>query len=182
MRVQNEGTGKSSWWMINPEAKPGKAARRRAISMETHKYEKRRGRVKRHVDQIRAGLCDPTSLATLSEYPLKTSDSSIMLSGIGGGSNYNLTGSTNSVISTNVSMSNLNISDSGPVQNFLAPSPSSTESFDYVSDSLANTFHINHGNFSPGEFRPRASSNASSTCSTVNLLNDTGDHQVSVHL
>lgn len=23
MRVQNEGTGKSSWWQINPEAKPG---------------------------------------------------------------------------------------------------------------------------------------------------------------
>lgn len=24
MRVQNEGTGKSSWWMLNPDAKPGK--------------------------------------------------------------------------------------------------------------------------------------------------------------
>ena len=23
MRVQNEGTGKSSWWMLNPDAKPG---------------------------------------------------------------------------------------------------------------------------------------------------------------
>jgi len=29
MRVQNEGTGKSSWWMINRDAKPGKSARRR---------------------------------------------------------------------------------------------------------------------------------------------------------
>ena len=49
MRVQNEGTGKSSWWMINPDAKPGKSARRRATSMETSKYEKKRGRVKKKV-------------------------------------------------------------------------------------------------------------------------------------
>ena len=28
MRVQNEGAGKSSWWVINPDAKPGKAPRR----------------------------------------------------------------------------------------------------------------------------------------------------------
>lgn len=40
--------------MINPDAKPGKAARRRAISMETQNYEKRRGRVKRRVDALRA--------------------------------------------------------------------------------------------------------------------------------
>lgn len=56
MRVQNEGTGKSSWWMINPDAKPGKAARRRATSMETHKYEKKRGRVKKRVEALRNGL------------------------------------------------------------------------------------------------------------------------------
>lgn len=49
MRVQNEGTGKSSWWMINPDAKPGKSVRRRAASMETSKFEKRRGRVKKKV-------------------------------------------------------------------------------------------------------------------------------------
>lgn len=54
MRVQNEGTGKSSWWMINPDAKPGKAARRRATSMETQKYEKKRGRVKKKVEALRA--------------------------------------------------------------------------------------------------------------------------------
>lgn len=53
MRVQNEGTGKSSWWMINPEAKPGKSARRRATSMETSKYEKKRGRVKKKVGYTR---------------------------------------------------------------------------------------------------------------------------------
>uniref|UniRef100_A0A4W5RG99 Forkhead box O3 n=1 Tax=Hucho hucho TaxID=62062 RepID=A0A4W5RG99_9TELE len=35
MRVQNEGTGKSSWWMVNPEGgKSGKAPRRRAVSMD----------------------------------------------------------------------------------------------------------------------------------------------------
>lgn len=56
MRVQNEGTGKSSWWMINPDAKPGKAARRRATSMETQKYEKKRGRVKKKVEALRNGL------------------------------------------------------------------------------------------------------------------------------
>lgn len=37
MRIQNDGAGKSSWWMINPEAKPGKGARRRANSMEQTK-------------------------------------------------------------------------------------------------------------------------------------------------
>ena len=36
VRVQNEGTGKSSWWMLNPDAKPGtgKSSRRRTPSME----------------------------------------------------------------------------------------------------------------------------------------------------
>jgi forkhead box protein O3 len=56
MRVQNEGTGKSSWWMLNPDAKPGKSVRRRAASMETSKFEKRRGRVKKRVEQIRNGM------------------------------------------------------------------------------------------------------------------------------
>ena len=56
MRVQNEGTGKSSWWMINPDAKPGKAARRRATSMETSKYEKKRGRVKKKIEALKNGL------------------------------------------------------------------------------------------------------------------------------
>ncbi|CAO1428270.1 unnamed protein product [Diamesa serratosioi] len=57
MRVQNEGTGKSSWWMVNPDAKPGKSVRRRAVSMETSKFEKRRGRAKKNVEQLRnAGI------------------------------------------------------------------------------------------------------------------------------
>ncbi|KAM4795480.1 forkhead box protein O6-like [Rhinophrynus dorsalis] len=35
IRVQNEGTGKSSWWMLNPEGgKTGKTPRRRAASMD----------------------------------------------------------------------------------------------------------------------------------------------------
>nr|CAB3246941.1 FoxO [Phallusia mammillata] len=34
-RIQNEGTGKSSWWVINYDAKPGKPARRRTTSMDT---------------------------------------------------------------------------------------------------------------------------------------------------
>jgi forkhead box protein O3 len=55
MRVQNEGTGKSSWWMLNPDAKPGKSVRRRAASMETSKFEKRRGRLKKRVEQLRNG-------------------------------------------------------------------------------------------------------------------------------
>ncbi|XP_055325940.1 forkhead box protein O-like isoform X3 [Sitodiplosis mosellana] len=61
MRVQNEGTGKSSWWMLNPDAKPGKSVRRRAASMETSKYEKRRGRVKKQVESLKNG-----GLASLS--------------------------------------------------------------------------------------------------------------------
>lgn len=60
MRVQNEGTGKSSWWMINPDAKPGKSVRRRAASMETSKFEKRRGRVKKKVEALRNGLAEAT--------------------------------------------------------------------------------------------------------------------------
>ncbi|KFM59744.1 Forkhead box protein O, partial [Stegodyphus mimosarum] len=66
MRVQNEGTGKSSWWMINPDAKPGKAARRRATSMETQKYEKKRGRVKKKVEALRNGAT-PSPSSSVSE-------------------------------------------------------------------------------------------------------------------
>ncbi|KAK0423540.1 hypothetical protein QR680_008196 [Steinernema hermaphroditum] len=52
MRIQNEGAGKSSWWVINPDAKPGRNPRRpRAATMEaTSKVsmeKKRRGAKKR---------------------------------------------------------------------------------------------------------------------------------------
>lgn len=36
MRIQNEGAGKSSWWVINPEAKSGRNPRRRAATMESN--------------------------------------------------------------------------------------------------------------------------------------------------
>ncbi|XP_015252785.1 PREDICTED: forkhead box protein O1-A-like [Cyprinodon variegatus] len=46
VRIQNEGTGKSSWWMLNPEGgKNGKSPRRRAVSMDNNnKFAKSRGR------------------------------------------------------------------------------------------------------------------------------------------
>ncbi|XP_057677208.1 forkhead box protein O1-A-like [Corythoichthys intestinalis] len=46
MRIQNEGTGKSSWWMLNPDGgKNGKSPRRRAASMDNNsKFAKSRGR------------------------------------------------------------------------------------------------------------------------------------------
>ncbi|KAH9525046.1 hypothetical protein Btru_000189 [Bulinus truncatus] len=56
MRIQNEGTGKSSWWVLNPDAKPGKTPRRRAGSMETKSYEKKRGRVRKKVEALRAAI------------------------------------------------------------------------------------------------------------------------------
>lgn len=70
MRVQNEGTGKSSWWMINPDAKPGKSVRRRAASMETSKFEKRRGRVKKKAEILRNGAtadATPSPSSSVSE-------------------------------------------------------------------------------------------------------------------
>ncbi|XP_026496897.1 forkhead box protein O isoform X2 [Vanessa tameamea] len=70
MRVQNEGTGKSSWWMINPDAKPGKSVRRRALSMETSKSEKRRGRVKKKPEALRNGVAadaTPSPSSSISE-------------------------------------------------------------------------------------------------------------------
>ncbi|XP_056266208.1 forkhead box protein O1-A-like [Pseudoliparis swirei] len=46
VRIENEGTGKSSWWMLNPEGgKSGKSPRRRAASMDNNsKFTKSRGR------------------------------------------------------------------------------------------------------------------------------------------
>ncbi|XP_068189897.1 forkhead box protein O6b isoform X1 [Antennarius striatus] len=49
IRVQNEGTGKSSWWMLNPEGgKIGKGPRRRAASIDNGtRYLKAKGRINR---------------------------------------------------------------------------------------------------------------------------------------
>lgn len=68
MRIQNEGTGKSSWWVINPDAKPGKTPRRRVNSMETKNYEKRRGRVKKKVEAMRAALENGSPSSTTEDY------------------------------------------------------------------------------------------------------------------
>ena len=69
-REQNEGTGKSSWWTINPDAKPGKSTRRRAATMETQKYEKRRGRVRKNQLEERQRLgSDASNLSITRRSP-----------------------------------------------------------------------------------------------------------------
>ncbi|XP_023653281.2 forkhead box protein O4 [Paramormyrops kingsleyae] len=55
LRVHNESTGKSSWWMLNPEGgKTGKAPRRRAASMDNSKLLKSRMRAKQTKKQAGA--------------------------------------------------------------------------------------------------------------------------------
>ncbi|XP_054651522.1 forkhead box protein O3a [Dunckerocampus dactyliophorus] len=56
VKVQNEGTGKSSWWMVNPDGgKGGKAPRRRAVSMDNSKYIKSaRGRAAKKKASLQA--------------------------------------------------------------------------------------------------------------------------------
>ncbi|KAM9470885.1 forkhead box protein O4 [Clarias gariepinus] len=57
LRVHNESTGKSSWWMLNPEGgKTGKSPRRRAASMDNStKLLKSRMRAKQTKKQAAAG-------------------------------------------------------------------------------------------------------------------------------
>ncbi|TKS80814.1 Forkhead box protein O1-A [Collichthys lucidus] len=57
VRVQNEGTGKSSWWMLNPEGgKSGKSPRRRAASMDNNsKLTKSRGRAAKKKLSLQGG-------------------------------------------------------------------------------------------------------------------------------
>ncbi|XP_004702056.2 forkhead box protein O3 [Echinops telfairi] len=73
MRVQNEGTGKSSWWIINPDGgKSGKAPRRRAVSMDnSNKYTKSRGRAakKKAALQTAPESADLDSPTQLSKWP-----------------------------------------------------------------------------------------------------------------
>ncbi|XP_040017325.2 forkhead box protein O3B [Gasterosteus aculeatus] len=76
IRVQNEGTGKSSWWMINPEGgKGGKAPRRRAVSMDnSNKYTKSaRGRAAKKKAALQAaaaaGEGGADSPSGLSKWP-----------------------------------------------------------------------------------------------------------------
>ncbi|TRY88277.1 hypothetical protein DNTS_009323 [Danionella cerebrum] len=69
MRVQNEGTGKSSWWMLNPEGgKNGKSPRRRATSMDNNsKFTKSRGRAAKKKMSLQGGL-DVGSTSPGSQY------------------------------------------------------------------------------------------------------------------
>ncbi|XP_074528446.1 forkhead box protein O1-A-like [Halichoeres trimaculatus] len=58
VRIQNEGTGKSSWWMLNPEGgKNGKSPRRRAASMDnSSKLVKSRGRATKKKVALQEGV------------------------------------------------------------------------------------------------------------------------------
>ncbi|XP_072230636.1 forkhead box protein O1-A-like [Leuresthes tenuis] len=67
VRIQNEGTGKSSWWMLNPEGgKNGKSPRRRAASMDNNnKFVKSRGRAAKKKmslqEEVEGGAASPGS-------------------------------------------------------------------------------------------------------------------------
>ncbi|XP_076015654.1 forkhead box protein O4 [Genypterus blacodes] len=69
LRVHNESTGKSSWWMLNPEGgKTGKAPRRRAASMDnSSKLLKSRMRAKQTKKQAGAAGLGGTGGALQSE-------------------------------------------------------------------------------------------------------------------
>ncbi|XP_061595868.1 forkhead box protein O1-A-like [Cololabis saira] len=58
VRIQNEGTGKSSWWMLNPEGgKNGKSPRRRAASMDSNnKFVKSKGRATKKKMSLQDGV------------------------------------------------------------------------------------------------------------------------------
>ncbi|KAL2094362.1 hypothetical protein ACEWY4_009081 [Coilia grayii] len=63
VRVQNEGTGKSSWWMLNPEgSRSGKPPRRRAASMDNNsKLAKSRGRAAKKKVSVQRAVEEDTS-------------------------------------------------------------------------------------------------------------------------
>ncbi|XP_070987184.1 forkhead box protein O1-A [Oncorhynchus clarkii lewisi] len=75
VRVQNEGTGKSSWWMLNPEGgKTGKSPRRRAASMDNNnsKFAKSRGRAAKKKLSLQGGPdggADSLGGGTYSKWP-----------------------------------------------------------------------------------------------------------------
>lgn len=83
MRIPNEGPGKSSWWVINPDAKSGRPARRRAVSTDTpatgisKSDTKRRGRQRRStskgaIDTAAAAAGSPASSPASSLVKLET--------------------------------------------------------------------------------------------------------------
>uniref|UniRef100_A0A8K9UJF4 Forkhead box O1 a n=1 Tax=Oncorhynchus mykiss TaxID=8022 RepID=A0A8K9UJF4_ONCMY len=75
VRVQNEGTGKSSWWMLNPEGgKTGKSPRRRAASMDNNnsKFAKSKGRAAKKKLSLQGGPdggADSLGGGTYSKWP-----------------------------------------------------------------------------------------------------------------
>ncbi|XP_042334385.1 forkhead box protein O4 [Sceloporus undulatus] len=76
MKVHNEATGKSSWWMLNPEGgKSGKAPRRRAASMDnSSKLAKVRGKASKKKAAAAAAMQvapEPTADSPGSQYPPK---------------------------------------------------------------------------------------------------------------
>ncbi|CAF90649.1 unnamed protein product, partial [Tetraodon nigroviridis] len=87
IRVQNEGTGKSSWWMLNPDGgKMGKAPRRRAVSMDSNtKYLKSKGRI-RGKRAGRPALGPGSAVMGLQSPPDVSSSPQKGLSGPGGAS------------------------------------------------------------------------------------------------
>lgn len=97
MRIQNEGAGKSSWWVINPDAKPGRNPRRRANTMENASKvvmdKKRRGARKR-VEQMvqQKGHPGPTSSSMAASmqglFPEESADQLDMAGPSGAGPNF----------------------------------------------------------------------------------------------
>uniref|UniRef100_A0A5S6QFJ8 Fork-head domain-containing protein n=1 Tax=Trichuris muris TaxID=70415 RepID=A0A5S6QFJ8_TRIMR len=54
-RIQNEGPGKSSWWIIDPDSKAGEFSSRHEESTEVpNKLEKKRGRVRKKMEHLRS--------------------------------------------------------------------------------------------------------------------------------
>ncbi|XP_063810688.1 forkhead box protein O6-like [Pseudophryne corroboree] len=77
IRVQNEGTGKSSWWMLNPEGgKTGKTPRRRAASMDSTsgKFLRIKGKAGKKKQQVQAAP-EPTGEGSPSSQQAKWSES-----------------------------------------------------------------------------------------------------------
>ncbi|KAJ1196718.1 hypothetical protein NDU88_000583 [Pleurodeles waltl] len=70
IKVHNEATGKSSWWMLNPDGgKSGKAPRRRAASMDNNsKLQKARSKVSRKKATMPASP-DGTADSPGSQFP-----------------------------------------------------------------------------------------------------------------
>ncbi|CAG0897174.1 unnamed protein product [Cyprideis torosa] len=68
VRVQNEGTGKSSWWTLNPDSKAGatKTHRRRANTVESQKCgdKKRKGRSKKTSAELSPVMGSSVGLTT----------------------------------------------------------------------------------------------------------------------